>query len=72
MRWGTAVFATLFAGIFIWLLDARGGLLLWVALVSLGAGWIMAYYMWHINYAAAHAWDPLVPPKAAHEKKHDV
>jgi hypothetical protein len=72
MRWTTAVFSAAFVGIFVWLLDARGGLLVWVVLVSLGGGWLAAYYMWHINYAAAHAWDPLVPPKHHEHKDRDV
>ena len=72
MRWATVVFAMVFAGTFVWLLEARGGLLVWVVLVSLGGGWLSAYYMWHVNYAAAHAWDPLAPPKDDEGKDRDV
>lgn len=76
MRWATGVFAIVLAGITIWILDAPGGLpgglLAWVALVSLGAGWLLAYYMWHVNYAAAHAWDPVVTLKPGNEKDRDV
>jgi cyanate permease len=68
----TALSATIFAGTFAWLLDARGGLLVWVILVSVGGGWLVAYYMWHVNYAAAHWSDPLVPPKHDEDKDRDV
>ena len=72
MPWATAMFTAAFAGVFVWLLEARGGILVWVALVSLGGGWLAAYYMWHVNYAAAHAWDPLVPPKDEGDRDRDV
>ena len=72
MRWFTPLFAAFFASIFVWFLEARGGVLVWVLLVSLGGGWLMAYYMWHVNYAAAHAWDPLVPSKKDEDKERDV
>jgi hypothetical protein len=72
IRWATAAFATTFATVVGVLLEARGGLLIWIVLVSLGAGWLMAYYMWHLNYAAAHAWGPLVQQNPEGEKERDV
>lgn len=72
MGWATAVFALAFAGAFVWILDARGGLLVWVVLASLGGGWLSAYYVWHLNYAAAHGWGSLAPPKHDEGKDRDV
>jgi uncharacterized membrane protein len=57
MQWGTVVFSILIASLLMWLSDARGGVLIWFALVSLGGGWLFAFFMWELNYAAAHAWD---------------
>ena len=74
MRWGTVLFAAMSIATFVLLLEARGGFLIWtcIVLVSLGAGWLMAYYMWHVNYAAAHAWDPVVPQEREGDKDRDV
>jgi hypothetical protein len=72
MRWATAVFAAAFAGTFVWLLEARDDLLVWVVLVSLGGGWLAAYYMWHVNYAAAHFSGPLARAKHDESKDRDV
>jgi hypothetical protein len=70
--WFTATFAVVFAGINIWLLDLRSSpALLSIALVSLGGGWLCAIYMWHLNDAAAHAWEPWVTPKQDKEKSRD-
>jgi len=60
--WMTVVFSIVFTGFFIWLLNANGMSLVFVALVSLGGGWLLAYYMWEINNAAATAWDSWVKP----------
>ena len=70
--WTTAVFATVFTGTLAWLLDARGGLLIWIVLVSLGGGWLAAFYMWHVNDAAARAWEPWVSAKRDGDKDRDV
>ena len=72
MRCATALFTAVFIGVFTFLLEARGGVLVWVVLVSLGGGWLMAYYMWHVNYAAANAWGPLTPSKSDGDRNGDV
>lgn len=72
MRWATALFTAVFVAVFTFFLEARGGVLIWVVLVSLPGGWLMAFYMWHLNHAAANAWGPLARSKPDGDKNGDV
>ena len=70
--WFTVAFAVVVVGFNIWLLDLRSlPVMLLIALASLGGGWLAAIYMWHLNDAAAHAWDPWVTQKRDKEDSRD-
>lgn len=71
--WVTAASATLSTGIIIWQLDPcrEAPFLIFVFLVSLGGGWLFAFYMWHLNDAAKRNTELWVST-ADQEKKRDV
>ena len=76
MPWATALFTIVFAIPLFWMLHGSIGflLLLLVALVCWGAGWLMAFYMWHLADAVQYETGPLRPSKQEHkgEKAGDV
>jgi 4-hydroxybenzoate polyprenyltransferase len=65
VRWSTPAFTAVFAIPLIW--EFYGSvdlsLLFFMVLACLGGGWLMAFYMWHLNDAIQYDVGPLRPSK---------
>jgi hypothetical protein len=72
MPWCTGLFATVLTATLFGSLGGQTWILVWILPASLAAGWLFAYYMWYVYYAAKHFSDPLAPSKAVDDDKGDV
>jgi hypothetical protein len=71
MPWATAIFTLAAAIPLIWILHEHVDPLFFafIALVSWGGGWLMAFYMWRLNDAMQYETGPLRPAKRDQEEK---